>query len=313
MLKADQNSAVVAIHRTFIVLFIDKRFFIWYNQFKAFIGGNPPMAIRESINKADYDYPYIGIGTRFDNNPLHFHAELELLYVLSGEINAALESDKFKLKEGDICVILPGRIHTLLQTGQIKLFVLKLLPAEPLYGLLLSEYVFSQGDAHYPFFKNEIERVMREDEQKAIGYKLAIKNACDALTLHILRSAAPNADARELANKQAFGLDLFEKANAYIAKNYKGDISLDLVCAEFGYSRAYFSRLFKAVCGINFFDYLSIYRLKKSTELLADKDITIEGVALASGFHCLRSYNRAFLKFFGQSPGSYRRSYFCAK
>ena len=48
-------------------------------------------------------------------------------------------------------------------------------------------------------------------------------------------------------------------------------------------------------------------------ELAADKDITIEGVALASGFHCLRSYNRAFLKFFGQSPGSYRRSYFCAK
>ena len=270
------------------------------------------LAVRESINKAVHDYPYIGIGTYFDNNPLHFHTELEFLYVINGEITGVIENEKFTLKKGEICAILPGKMHTLIQTGQIELCVIKLLPAEPLYGLRLFECVFSRDSEHYTLLRSAIECIRKEDEEKQIGYRLAVKHACDALTLFILRHAAIDTDAKDLAEKQAFGLQLFTKANEYIEKNYKNEISLDLVCTAFGYSRSYFSRLFKSVCGINFFDYLSVFRLKKSTELLADKEMTIEGVALASGFHCLRSYNRAFLKYFGQSPGSYRRKFYKA-
>jgi AraC-like DNA-binding protein len=267
------------------------------------------IAVRESINKAVHDYPYIGIGTHFENNPLHFHAELEFLYVNEGEILAVLESKTFLLKKGDICAVLPGKIHTLLQSGQIKITVIKLLPAEPLFGLCLSPCVLCEQIPLYSAMKAEIERIINEDREKKIGYRLAVKHACDALTLLVLRGALKDTAVEDFEEKQACRLLLFEKANEYIKKNYKNEISLDRVASAFGYSRSYFSRLFKSVCGMGFFDYLSVFRLKKSTELLMDKEMTIEGVALASGFHCLRSYNRAFFKYFGQSPGAYRRKF----
>ena len=264
-------------------------------------------AINEEVNKAGYDYPYIGLGTNFENNPLHFHNELEILYVAEGEISATVEAENRTLKKGDICIILPGQIHTLLQIGRIQLSVIKLFPSAPLFRTRMEKYIFSEGEAHHTALKSEIEHLISENAEKKIGYPLAVRRACDALTLYILRSLALPAEENASPERQAFGIHFFESANTYIEENFKKEITLDSVSAALGYSRSYFSRLFKSVCGMNFFDYLSVFRLKKSTALLQNSDLTIESVAFACGYNCLRSYNRAFLKYFGQSPGSYRR------
>lgn len=262
-------------------------------------------AINESVNKANFDYPYIGIGTKFDNSPLHFHGELEILLVDEGEILATVEAESFRLSKGDICVIFPWQIHTLYKIGQIRLFVLKLLPGVSLRGLALQSSVIHPSDAHYEELFSEIHRIVCEDEKRERGYQLAVRCACDTLTLTLLRFLSLPS---QKGDATSFGQGFFESVCDYIEKNYKRAVTLDGACAAFGYSRSYFSRLFKSVCGMNFFDYLAIFRLKKSTELLRDKSLTIEGIALASGYNCLRSYNRAFLKYFGQSPGSYRKS-----
>lgn len=267
-------------------------------------------AINEEVNKADFDYPYIGFGTHFENNPLHFHGELEILYVAEGEISATVETENRILKKGDICIILPGQIHTLLQLGQIQLSVIKFFPAIPLYGARMEGFIFSEGTPGHADLRAHVEALLSEDKERRIGYSLAVKNECDALTLYILRNLLLPSEASTSPEHQAFGMRFFENANEYIEENYKKEISLDAVSASFGYSRSHFSRLFKSVCGMNFFDYLSVFRLKKSTELLKNSDLTIESVALSCGYGCLRSYNRAFGKYFGQSPGSYRRLFY---
>lgn len=267
-------------------------------------------AINEEVNKAGFNYPYIGFGTKFENNALHFHSELEILYVLEGKISATVEAENNLLKKGDICIILPGQIHTLLQMGQIQLFVIKLYPAIPLYGSKMKKYIFSESSDHHAVLQQRIEALLCEDKERRIGYTLAVKTACDALALYILRNLLLPSDASTSAEHQAFRMRVFEDANEYIEENYKKAVSLDAVATSFGYSRSHFSRLFKSVCGMNFFDYLAIFRLKKSTELLQNSDLTIEHVALSCGYNCLRSYNRAFRKYFGQSPGNYRMLFF---
>ena len=270
-------------------------------------------AISEEVNRAGYDYPYIGFGTNFENNPLHFHNEIEILYVNDGEISATVETENRILKKGDICIILPQQIHTLLQIGQIQLSVIKLFPSVSLYNTRMEEYVFDVCSPHYAVLKSEIEALLCEDKEKKIGYPLAVRRACDALTLYLLRSLIIPCEESTSPERHTFGIRFFESANEYIEKNYKKEITLDSVSGAFGYSRSYFSRLFKTVCGMNFFDYLSLFRLKKSTVLLQDSDLTIESVAFACGYNCLRSYNRAFLKYFKQSPGNYRRSFLLKK
>ena len=267
-------------------------------------------AVNETVNKAKYDYPYIGRGTHFENNPLHFHGELEILYVHNGQILVAIETESKTLKKGDICIILPGQLHTLLQIGQINLSVIKLFPTLPLYGGSMEEYIFSEGTAHYVPLKSAIEQMLCEDAEKKIGYPLAVRTACDSLTLYVLRSLLHSSRADTSPQRQTFGLHFFTDINDYIEENFNKAITLDTIASAFGYSRSYFSRLFKVVCGMNFFDYLSIFRLKKSTALLQSSDLTIESVAISCGYSCLRSYNRAFHKYFGQSPGSYRKLFF---
>lgn len=265
-------------------------------------------AVNESVNKADYSYPYIGIGTDFENNPLHFHTELEILYVLSGAIDATVDGEHRALKTGDICVILPGQVHTLLQIGQIQLLVIKILPATPMFGTHLDAFVYSEDSPHHSALRSSLEIIRKEDEERSLGYALAVQNACGALTLYILRTLASQTVTSK-SQMRSFDLYFFKKACAFIEESYENDISLDRVSSYFGYSRAYFSRLFKAVCGMNFFDYLSLFRLKKSITLLRETDRSIESIAFCCGYNCLRSYNRAFLRYFGQSPGSYRRRF----
>ena len=267
-------------------------------------------AISEEINKASYDYPYIGKGTSFENNPLHFHSELEVLYVEEGEISVTAETENQLLKKGDICIILPGQIHTLLQIGRIKLSVIKLFPAISLYSTRMERYIFSEDSPHYAPLKSAVDRMLAEDAEQRIGYQIAVRTACDTLALYVLRKLAFAADTNASPEKHTFGMRFLESANEYLEACYKKEITLDAAAAAFGYSRSYFSRLFKAVCGMNFFDYLSIFRLKKSTALLQSSDLTIESVAFSCGYSCLRSYNRAFHKYFGQSPGSYRKLFF---
>lgn len=266
-------------------------------------------AINEAVNKASYDYPYIGIGTNFENSPLHFHSEIEILHVMEGEIFVSVESERKMLKKGDICIILPRQIHTLFEMRQIRLSVIKLFSALPLYGTRMESYIFDKDSPHYSALHREIKRLLSEDAEKNIGYQLAVRSACDSLTLYILRNLLPTNDPKQSPERQMAMISFFENANEYIEENYKKEITLDTAAAAFGYSRSYFSRLFKAVCGMNFSDYLSVFRLKKSTVLLQNSDLTIEGVALACGYNCLRSYNRAFQKHFGQSPGGYRRRF----
>ena len=265
-------------------------------------------AINEAVNKADYNYPYIGIGTDFENSPLHFHNELEILYILEGRICATVDGEHRELSQGDICVILPGQIHTLLQTGQIRLLVIKILPSEPILGTRLKAFAFPEGTPHHEALKAPIETILSEDTERSLGYTLAVQNACGALTLYILRSLVSEKTATE-KQKRSFDVYFFKKVCAYIEENYESLISLDRISTHFGYSRSYFSRLFKAVCGMNFFDYLSLFRLKKSIALLQESDRSIESIAFTCGYNCLRSYNRAFLKSFGQSPGSYRKRF----
>ena len=56
----------------------------------------------------------------------------------------------------------------------------------------------------------------------------------------------------------------------YISTNYAQDLSLASVAGHFGYSKEYFSKIFKEAVGKNFLCYLNETRVQKALELLQD-------------------------------------------
>ncbi|MBP5281744.1 MAG: helix-turn-helix transcriptional regulator [Lachnospiraceae bacterium] len=105
----------------------------------------------------------------------------------------------------------------------------------------------------------------------------------------------------------------FDKINAacrFISENCDKDLTLDSVADHAGFSSCYFSRVFKQIVQCNFVEYLTMQRLKRAQNLLADSDDAITTIAMESGFKSISTFNRVFQKYKGCSPSEFKKHYF---
>ncbi|HEY8358710.1 MAG TPA: bifunctional transcriptional activator/DNA repair enzyme AdaA, partial [Ramlibacter sp.] len=84
--------------------------------------------------------------------------------------------------------------------------------------------------------------------------------------------------------------------------------SVERLAARLGVSDRHLRRIFEAQLGVSPMQYLQTRRLLTAKQLLADTDLPITQVALASGFASLRRFNAAFVQHYGLSPGELRRA-----
>lgn len=101
---------------------------------------------------------------------------------------------------------------------------------------------------------------------------------------------------------------LKERIVEYIGKNYSDtNLSLETLSEQLKISYYYLSRLFKEYFGTNFVSYLTNVRLEKAKELLKTKNCTISDIAEQTGFIGSNSLIRAFKKYYGTTPGEFRK------
>jgi len=109
-------------------------------------------------------------------------------------------------------------------------------------------------------------------------------------------------------------MDIWEKLNAvqrmqdYIHRHLDEKISLDALCAAAGYSKFHSLRMFKELLGKTPFEYIRALRLTNAAHSIKnDSGANILNVALASGFASHEGFTKAFQRYFGVSPGKYRK------
>jgi AraC-like DNA-binding protein len=100
-----------------------------------------------------------------------------------------------------------------------------------------------------------------------------------------------------------------EKAKAYIAYNFRNDISLYHLAKASSISLFQFSRIFKALTGYSPYDYLVDYRLKYAERLLRITNTNIADVAYLTGFNSIVLLNVAFEQKYKVSPEAYKDRY----
>jgi AraC-like DNA-binding protein len=96
------------------------------------------------------------------------------------------------------------------------------------------------------------------------------------------------------------------KAQSFIQKNYKHDLSLRKVANVADINPNYLSQRFKQVTGMKFVEYIARTRFEKACRLLHDGDLRISDIAFAAGFRSLSQFNRVFKKLCGKSPTQFR-------
>ncbi len=85
------------------------------------------------------------------------------------------------------------------------------------------------------------------------------------------------------------------------------DICLRFVAEKFNFNEKYLSLKLKNEAGINFFNYIEELRMKKASKLLSqNENMSIEQIALESGYYNQDTFRKAFKRKFGVSPNKYK-------
>ena len=100
--------------------------------------------------------------------------------------------------------------------------------------------------------------------------------------------------------------DLLVNSVDYIHKHFRERLTVDEIVERFATSRTTYCTMFKKAYGTTFYDYLTSIRMEKAVQLLLETDMSMEEVAVESGFSDSTTLYRKFIQFYGISPGKYR-------
>ena len=98
-----------------------------------------------------------------------------------------------------------------------------------------------------------------------------------------------------------------KKAVEYCIKNFDSHISIDLICDELNINKSYFCKIFKSETGYTFTNYLNIFRVEKSKNLLKNPNMSLLDVAVRVGFNSQNYYSSVFKKITNKTPLEYKQ------
>lgn len=96
----------------------------------------------------------------------------------------------------------------------------------------------------------------------------------------------------------------------YITENYKDvGLSITMIADHFGMSPYYISKQFKKERGDSLKNYINVYRVERSKEILIHTNDTLNEIAARVGFIDNNAFIRGFKRCEGITPGEYRKKF----
>ena len=96
-------------------------------------------------------------------------------------------------------------------------------------------------------------------------------------------------------------------ARQYIEKHFQEPLKVGDIASHFFLSQSYLTHCFKEYTGYTPMQYLTLTRLSYSKSLLLGTNLSINEIALRSGFGDINNFIRAFKKQYRLTPGQLRR------
>lgn len=93
----------------------------------------------------------------------------------------------------------------------------------------------------------------------------------------------------------------------YIRKNYKQELSLELLGEEFQMNGVYLGQIFRKETGITFLKYLTGVRIEEAKRLLTEENCTVTETAVQVGYRTSQYFSKVFVKTVGMTPQEYRK------
>ncbi len=249
--------------------------------------------------------------------PYHWHDEIELIVVISGEMELICELEKYVLKQGQGVFINSGRLHSCVNYDDtaciIKSFVFH---SRFIYGDLSSilfedyfhKFLAETSVANHLLSFEMCEAVLAAYEEflrKQFGYEFFVREKLTQVLLEIIKSTDNNTKIDFKTIKQ---LNRCKMMMSFIHQNYQSEITLSQIASSAGIKESEALRCFKSTLKTSPIKYLKKYRLEKSAFLLKTTTEPIIDIGFACGFYEMSYFSKSFKEDYGMTPTEYRKN-----
>ncbi|MBR0597977.1 AraC family transcriptional regulator [Sinanaerobacter chloroacetimidivorans] len=254
--------------------------------------------------------------------PIHFHDDIEVVYVLKGTVKLKNGYYTYTLKQGDIFILNDREIHSFYHTDEpnmVMMLQLDLSYFSKYYGNLKNSFFVTDmeddDDESLEALRGILARIMLEVLKKGYGYEYKIIEGAHNLLANLLANFQYFAmedgrfvnEAKNMGNKVLAGR--LNRITDYMYENYTRRLTLNEIADREHLSIYYLSHVIKEATGLSFQELLSFIRVEESEKLLLGTNKKIGVISEESGFSAIRYYIKYFTKWFGMHPAEYREKY----
>lgn len=252
----------------------------------------------------------------FPGMTIHWHADIEFIYVAEGCVSYQLNDKKVLMKAGEGIFVNSGQLHLIIsENSDCILYCLIFHP------MLLCSSKHIENKYVAPVIRNDAVPYLMLSESIP-WQKEILQHICSLY--HLSQSGSKememmktlfelwnvlfcNLDMSEHKTGYYGGLDAIRQMIRFIHDEYKNKITLDDLCRAGGVGRTNCSKLFEKYVSSTPIDYVISYRITKSTALLLNTDLSITQIALESGFSSASFFTETFRKKIGLTPQEFRK------
>ena len=273
------------------------------------------------------DFPYIVyhgiIPDFFKAYPLHWHDEVEIIYITKGKMKITIWSKEYRVNEGDIVILMPQTIHSFEQIESSNseyfniLFSLSLLESSSesaCYNKYIKPFIVHEKNVNYHEVKgSKLNKILTPLICSLIEHRRDSYTNCEYLVksnlymiMHHLNQNYISSDKKDTLLQIKY--EKIKNALYHVQNSYSNRITVKEVADLCGFSESHFMKLFKELTSMSFNSYLINYRLEMAGKQIKETDHKIVDIASNCGFDNHSYFTRSFQKKYGLTPAKYRET-----
>ncbi|MBQ1482407.1 MAG: helix-turn-helix domain-containing protein [Erysipelotrichaceae bacterium] len=262
--------------------------------------------------------------SRFRDYPFHIHDWIEITYMYSGSCVQVIEGKEYRMEEGQLILMAPGTVHTILPLTEDDILVMIALGQKHLtnnfFNRLSSSSIvsnffinaFNTQSSREPFFlfpsqddrrlKVFIEEFLCEWYDPSLATLDIQNNIFSLIISELVNIMNDHMTASRIRSRNSYIIPLLR----YIEENYK-TCTLSDAADAFGLNPNYLSNLLKKHTGSSFNELVSKEKLSAAKRLLDNSDLSVNEIINYVGYQNMSFFYKKFKERYGILPGDYRK------
>ena len=283
-----------------------------YSQYKeTLLHEQPGFAYNTYLCTIPQDFPRVD---------LHWHEQMEIIYVIKGSGSVTVGSRKCPVQAGSIMPILPGELHAIDGNPGVRMeyeniiFSLSLVDNQvendwarrniltPLQmGTLKFPRPIHRGTPFHEEVSSALDAADAVCGKRPDGYSLLVRSCLFRFFFAIYSHRSQEESVPPSPYE-----DAIRQVLLYVQNHFAEPITVSDAAGLIDYSDAHFMRVFRRETGFTFGEYLADYRLRYASYLLRERPDSIGAIASLCGFDNFSYFIRRFRRKYGMSPREYR-------